>query len=66
MASLDPPVERPLAPGDQSAAALGDDLAPAELGAWRGLLRVHAALVKAARRRAARRRTICRCAPTRC
>jgi DNA-binding MarR family transcriptional regulator len=47
MASLDPPVERPLAPGDQSAAALGDDLAPAELAAWRGLLRVHAALAKA-------------------
>jgi len=47
MASLEPPVERPLAPGDQSAAALGDDLAPAELAAWRGLLRVHAALAKA-------------------
>jgi DNA-binding MarR family transcriptional regulator len=47
MASLDPPLERPLAPGDQSAAALGDDLAPAELAAWRGLLRVHAALAKA-------------------
>jgi DNA-binding MarR family transcriptional regulator len=47
MASLDHPVERPLAPGDQSAAALVDDLAPAELAAWRGLLRVHAALAKA-------------------
>jgi DNA-binding MarR family transcriptional regulator len=47
MASLDPPLERPLAPGEQSAAALGDDLAPAELAAWRGLLRVHAALAKA-------------------
>jgi DNA-binding MarR family transcriptional regulator len=47
MASLDPPLERPLAPCDQSAAALGDDLAPAELAAWRGLLRVHAALAKA-------------------
>ena len=47
MASLDPPVERPLAPGDSSATALGDDLAPAELAAWRGLLRVHAALAKA-------------------
>lgn len=46
MASLDPPVERPLAPGDQTTAALGDDLAPAELAAWRGLLRVHAALAK--------------------
>jgi DNA-binding MarR family transcriptional regulator len=47
MASLDPPLERPLAPGEQSAAALGDDLAPAELAAWQGLLRVHAALAKA-------------------
>ncbi len=46
MASLDPPVERLLAPGDQATAALGDDLAPAELAAWRGLLRVHAALAK--------------------
>jgi DNA-binding MarR family transcriptional regulator len=45
MARLDP-VER-LGPGEQTAAALGDDLAPAELAAWRGLLRVHAALAKA-------------------
>jgi DNA-binding MarR family transcriptional regulator len=46
MASLDRPVERPLAPGDQTIAALEPDLAPAELAAWRGLLRVHAALAK--------------------
>jgi DNA-binding Lrp family transcriptional regulator len=47
MAPLDPSAERPLTPpGDQSAAALGDDLAPAELAAWRGMLRVHAALAK--------------------
>jgi hypothetical protein len=44
MAQLDPSVARPIAPGAQSAAALGEDLAPAELAAWRGLLRVHAAL----------------------
>jgi DNA-binding MarR family transcriptional regulator len=47
MASLDPSLERPLAPGDQSAAALRDELTPAQLAAWRGLLRVHAALAKA-------------------
>jgi DNA-binding MarR family transcriptional regulator len=46
MASLDRSVERPIAPGAQSAAALRDDLAPAELAAWRGLLRVHVALGK--------------------
>jgi DNA-binding MarR family transcriptional regulator len=34
------------APGDACEHALGE-LSPAELGAWRGLLRVHAALVKA-------------------
>jgi DNA-binding MarR family transcriptional regulator len=47
MASLEPSIERPLAPGDESASALGDHLTPAQLAAWRGLLRVHAALAKA-------------------
>jgi DNA-binding MarR family transcriptional regulator len=46
MASLDRPVELQPAPGDSSAAALSEDLAPAELAAWRGLLRVHASLAK--------------------
>jgi DNA-binding MarR family transcriptional regulator len=46
MASLDRSVELQLAPGDSSAAALSEDLAPAELAAWRGLLRVHASLAK--------------------
>jgi DNA-binding MarR family transcriptional regulator len=47
MARLDHSVEPPLAPGDQTATSLRDDLAPAELAAWRGMLRVHAALAKA-------------------
>jgi DNA-binding MarR family transcriptional regulator len=46
MASLDRHAEPSLAPGDQATAALEHDLAPAELAAWRGLLRVHAALEK--------------------
>jgi DNA-binding MarR family transcriptional regulator len=33
--------------GQPSARSLGDDLSPAELAAWRGLLRLHAALAKA-------------------
>ena len=47
MAPVDPPVERPPIAGGQTAEALGEDLTPAELAAWRGMLRVHAALAKA-------------------
>jgi DNA-binding MarR family transcriptional regulator len=39
-------VDRPLAPGAEATAALEGELAPVELAAWRGLLRVHAALAK--------------------
>lgn len=46
MAPLDRHVEPAPAPGDQATAALAHDLAPAELAAWRGMLRVHAALEK--------------------
>lgn len=46
MASLDHTGEPALAAGVATAEA-GAELAPVELAAWRGLLRVHAALVKA-------------------
>ena len=49
MAPLDPPTLDPpeaVEPGDQCDAALGGELTLAELGAWRGFLRVHTALAK--------------------